>query len=58
MDRVHYNQKTEHLFKKLELTPQSRLLDYDFSLAIQNGDTDTTIKIIEIIEKLSTILSD
>ena len=54
MDRVHYNQKTEHLFKTLELTPQSRLLDYDFSLAIQNGDTDTTSKIIEIIEKLAT----
>ena len=99
MVRVFYSQKTENLFKKLELTqwreslrqkinqthqdlsdnwkmcalgerikiegrelkdiheltPEARLLGYDFSVAIQNGDNDAAIEIIEKIEKLPTI---
>jgi len=38
-----------------ELTPEARLLGYDFSVAIQNGDNDTALSIIERIEKLPTI---
>lgn len=38
-----------------ELTPEARLLGYDFSVAIQNGDNDSAIEIIEKIEKLPTI---
>ena len=41
-----------------ELTPEARLLGYDFSVAIQNGDNDAAIEIIEKIEKLSTIWRD
>lgn len=99
MVRVFYSQKTESLFKKLELTqwrkylqekinqnhqdlsdnwkmcalgerikiegrdlknineltPEARLLGYDFSVAIQKGDNDSAIEIIEKIEKLTTI---
>jgi len=58
MDRVLYSQKIEQPSKKLKLTPKSRLPGYDFSFAIQNGDNDATIEVIEIIEKLPTILSD
>ncbi len=38
-----------------ELTPEARLLGYDFSVAIQNKDNDAAIEIIEKIEKLPTI---
>jgi len=38
-----------------ELTPEARLLGYDFSVAIQNRDSDTALEIIEKIEKLPTI---
>ena len=38
-----------------ELTPEARLLGYDFSVAIQNGNNDIAIEIIEKIEKLPTI---
>ncbi len=41
-----------------ELTPEARLLGYDFSVAIQNGDNDSAISIIEKIEKLPTIWRD
>ena len=41
-----------------ELTPEARLLGYDFSVAIQNGDNDAAIEIIEKIEKLPTIWID
>ena len=41
-----------------ELTPEARLLGYDFSVAIQNGDNDTALTIIEKIEKLPTIWQD
>lgn len=41
-----------------ELTPEARLLGYDFSVAIQNGDNDAAIDIIEKIEKLPTIWRD
>lgn len=41
-----------------ELTPEARLLGYDFSVAIQNRDNDTALEIIEKIEKLSTIWRD
>jgi len=51
MVRVFFIQKTELLIKKLELTLKARLLGNDFSVAIQNGDNDVAI---EIIEKLST----
>jgi hypothetical protein len=51
MVRVFFSQKTEQLIKKLELTLKARLLGYGFSLAIQNGNNDVAI---EIIEKLST----
>jgi hypothetical protein len=52
MVRVFFSQKTEQLIKKLEVTQEARLLGYDFSVTIQNGDNDVTI---EIIEKLPTI---
>jgi len=58
MLRVFFTQKTEQLIKKQELTQEARLLGYDFSVAIQNGNNDVTIEIIEKIEKLSTIWSD
>jgi len=38
-----------------ELTPEAKLLGYDFSIAIQNRDGDAALKIIEKIEKLPTI---
>jgi len=41
-----------------ELTPEARLLGYDFSVAIQNRDGDTALEIIEKIEKLPTIWRD
>ena len=41
-----------------ELTPEARLLGYDFSVAIQNGDNDTALSIIEQIENLPTIWLD
>ncbi len=43
MAKVFFNQKTEQLIKKLELTPEGRLLEYDFSVAIQNGNNDVAI---------------
>lgn len=99
MFRVFYNQKTEQLIKKIELThwrkrlqeqlnhvhqelsdnwkmcalgeririegndlqnideltPEARLLGYDFSVSIQNRYDDTALEIIEKIEKLPTI---
>jgi len=58
MLRVFFTQKTEQQIKKQELTKETRLLGYDFSVAIQNGNNDVTIEIIEKIEKLSTIWSD
>ena len=102
MLKVFYSQKTEQLFKKLELTqwrkylqekinqhrqdlsdnwkmcalgeimrvegrelknikeltPETRLLGDDFSVAIQNGDNDTAIEIIEKIERTKTIWRD
>ena len=41
-----------------ELTPEARLLGYDFSVAIQNRDGDTALEIIEKIEKLPNIWRD
>ena len=41
-----------------ELTPEARLLGYDFSVAIQNRDNDVALEIIEKIEKLPTIWTD
>ena len=41
-----------------ELTPEARLLGYDFSVDIQNRDGDTALEIIEKIEKLPTIWRD
>ena len=41
-----------------ELTPEARLFEYDFSVAIQNRDGDTLLEIIEKIEKLPTIWRD
>ena len=41
-----------------ELTPEARLLGYNFSVAIQNTDGDTALKIIEKIEKFPTIWRD
>src|SRR3970040_514159 len=41
-----------------ELTPEARLLGYDFSVAMQNTDGDTALEIIEKIEKLPTIWRD
>ena len=38
-----------------ELTPDARKLGFDFSVAIQNRDNDSALKIIEKIEKLPTI---
>ena len=59
MVRVFYSQKTEQLIKKLEdikdLSPETRLLGYDFSVAIQNRDSNTVLRIIEQIEKLPSI---
>ncbi len=55
MVRVFFSQKTEQLIKKLELTPEKRLQGYDFSIAIQKGNNDVAIEIIEKIEKLPTI---
>ena len=43
----------ESEFKNIDdLTPEARLLRYDFSVATQNGNNDVAI---EIIGKLSTI---
>ena len=58
MVRVFFSQKTEQLIKKLELTQEARLLGYDFSVALQNGNNDIAIEIIEKIEKLPTIWRD
>ena len=99
MVRVFYSQKTEQLFKKMELahwrqllqeqldqkhqdlsdnwkmcalgerikiegkdlekisdlSPEARLLGYDFSVAIQRRDNDAALEILEKIENLSTI---
>ena len=41
-----------------ELTPEARLLGYDFSVAIQNRDGYTALEIIEKIGKLPTIWRD
>ena len=41
---VFYSQKTEQLIKKLELTPKTRLLGYDFSVVIQNGENEATVE--------------
>ena len=41
-----------------ELTPEARLLGYDFSVAIQNRDGVTALEIIGKIEKLPTIWRD
>ena len=41
-----------------ELTPEDRLLGYDFSVATQNRDRDTALEIIEKIERLPTIWRD
>ena len=41
-----------------EITPEARLLGYDFSVAIQNRDGDTALEIIEKIERLPTIWRD
>lgn len=41
-----------------ELTPEAKLLGYDFSVAIQNGDNDFAISIIEKIERLPSIWQD
>jgi hypothetical protein len=41
-----------------DLTPEARLLGYDFSVAIQNRDSYTALEIIEKIEKLPTIWRD
>lgn len=41
-----------------ELSPEARLLGYEFSVAIQNRDNDLAISIIEKIEKLPTIWND
>ena len=38
-----------------DLSPEARLLGYDFSVAIQNRDNDTALRIIEQIEKLPSI---
>jgi len=38
-----------------ELTPEARLLGYNFSVVIQNDNNDVAIEIIEKIEKLPTI---
>jgi hypothetical protein len=41
-----------------ELSPEARLLGYEFSVDIQNRDGDTAIRVIEKIEKLPTIWND
>ena len=38
-----------------ELSAEARLLGFDFSVAIQNHDSDLALDIIEKIEKLPTI---
>jgi hypothetical protein len=58
MAKVFFSQKIKQRIKNLELTPEGRLLGYDFSVAIQNDDHDVAIEIIEKIEKLSTIWRD
>ena len=40
MARVFFSKKTEQLIKKLELTPETRFLGYDFSVALQNSNND------------------
>jgi len=47
MLKVFYSQKTEPEIKKLELTPEARLLWHDFSNATQNGNNNVTIEIIK-----------
>ncbi len=46
MIKVFFKQKTERSIKKLELTPDARLLEHYFSTIIQNRNNDTKIKII------------
>jgi hypothetical protein len=58
MVQVFYSQKIKQLIKQLELTPEVRLLGYNFSVTLQNGDSDAAIEITEIIEKLPTIWRD
>jgi len=58
MVQVFYSQKIKQLIKQLELTPEARLLGYNFSVTLQNGDSDAAIEITEIIEKLPTIWRD
>ena len=58
MVQVFYSQKIKQLIKQLELTPEIRLLGYNFSVTLQNGDSDAAIEITEIIEKLPTIWRD
>lgn len=41
-----------------ELTPEARLLGFNFSVAMQNRDNDVALEIIEKIEKLPTIWND
>ena len=41
-----------------QLSPEARLLGYEFSVAIQNIDSDAAIRIIEKIEKLPTMCSN
>jgi len=57
MVRVFFSQKSEQLIKKLELTPEKRLLEYDFSVTIQNSNNYVAIEIIEKNEKLLTFWS-
>jgi len=38
-----------------DLTPEARLLGYNFSVVIQNDNNEVAIEIIEKIEKLPTI---
>ena len=45
----------KNLEKISDLTPEARLLGYDFSVAIQRRDNDVALEILEKIEKLSTI---
>ena len=49
MVRVFYNQNTEQLIKKHELTPDAILLGSEFSTVVQNGDIYTAIKTIKKI---------
>lgn len=41
-----------------ELTPEARLLGYEFSVAIQERDSKKALEILEKIERLPTIWSD